>query len=129
MKNLNEILQEILILTISQVPLKTRIKNGIKEIDISEWGWKDNWLEIVDLEKKQCVVREYYKNGNKWWEQEYQNGKRHGKSIGWYKNGNKSWKIEYQNGKRHGKSIRWYKNGNKWREEEYQNGELVKKIL
>jgi hypothetical protein len=35
------------------------------------------------------VVRRYYENGNKQQETEYQNGKKHGRDLGWYKNGNK----------------------------------------
>ena len=72
--NLNKILEEILILNLSSVPLKTRNNNGVKEIDLTEWDWKSQWLEIVDLESKQCVVRKYWENGKKHWETEYQNG-------------------------------------------------------
>ena len=47
-----------------------------------------------------AIIRKYYKNGQKWWEAEYQNGQKHGKSIGWhYENGQKRYKREYQKGK------------------------------
>ena len=46
----------------------------------------------------------YYKNGNKWWEAEYQNNNRHCKYITWYDNGNKCWERDYENN-----TLNWYK--------------------
>jgi antitoxin component YwqK of YwqJK toxin-antitoxin module len=97
-----------------------------------EIHWEDEdgdpiTVEPVDVEKNKYIVRCYWKNGNKWWEDEYQNGQRHGKSIKWHENGNKLWEREYQNGQKHGKSIGWNKNGNKHWKREYQNGKPIKK--
>jgi antitoxin component YwqK of YwqJK toxin-antitoxin module len=83
-------------------------------------------VEPVDIEKSKYIVRHYYKNGNKFWEDEYQNGQLHGKCIGWYENGNKWWEQEYQNGQLHGKYIAWYENGNKRWEREWQKGKVIK---
>ena len=79
-------------------------------------------IEPIDMEKEKFVIRRYYSNGNKWWENEYQNGQLHGKFIRWHENGNKYREYKYQNGKPHGKYIEWYENGSKWREIEYKNG-------
>jgi antitoxin component YwqK of YwqJK toxin-antitoxin module len=86
-------------------------------------------VEPVDIEKGKYIIRHYWKNGNKCWGKEYQNGQLHGKCIWWYEDGNKWWESEFQNGQLHGKSIGWYENGNKWWEDEYQNGQLVEEIL
>ena len=96
------------------------------------------------------TITAYHSNGNKYWEQEYQNGQLHGKSFGWWENGNKHWekkyqnnqlhgkyivwdengnkhwKTEYQNDQRHGKHIVWWENGNKYWEAEYRNGVRIK---
>ena len=72
-----------------------------------------------------AVERGYYKNGQKRWKIEYQNGHRHGKYIGWRENGQKYFKAEYQNGLRHGEAIRWDENGMKCWEIEYKNGERI----
>ena len=44
-------------------------------------------------------VRRYYNNGNKFWEQNYKVGERHGKYICWFEDGNKNLEENYQNGK------------------------------
>jgi antitoxin component YwqK of YwqJK toxin-antitoxin module len=100
----------------------------------NEIHWEDKYkdpmtVEPIDIEKGKYIVRYYYEDGNKHWEEEYQNGRRHGKYIAWYKNGNKCWEEEYQNGQQHGKDIRWRQNGNKYWESEYQNGQLHGKSL
>ena len=61
----------------------------------------------------------------KWWEEEYQNGLRHGKDIGWHINGQKIWETEYQNGQLHGKDTRWDESGKKLWEHDYQNGKRI----
>jgi antitoxin component YwqK of YwqJK toxin-antitoxin module len=99
-----------------------------------EIHWEDEnrnpiTVEPVDIGENKYIVRGYWrngnkcKNGNKWWEREYQNGQFHGKSFGWYENGSKRWEEEYRNGQPHGKWIDWYENGNKEWECEYQNGQ------
>ena len=95
----------------------------------NEIHWQDEERESITVEpigisKEKYIVRRYYKNGNKEWEEEYQNGQRHGKSIEWDENGNKLWEHEYQNGLRHGKHISWNEKGNKFWEVEWKNGQL-----
>jgi antitoxin component YwqK of YwqJK toxin-antitoxin module len=100
----------------------------------NEIHWEDEYgtpitVEPVDVEKSKYIVRCYWGNGNKNWEQEYQNGQLHGKYIGWYKNGNKYWEEKYQNEQIHGKSLGWYEDGNKHWEYKYQNGQLHGKCI
>ena len=68
----------------------------------------------------------FYLTGEKYWEEEYQNGQLHGKYISWFKNGNKRWEAGYKDGRLHGKNTRWYESGQKHWETEYQNGKLIK---
>jgi antitoxin component YwqK of YwqJK toxin-antitoxin module len=109
----------------------TALLSGLTHKTGNEIHWEDEdgdpiTVEPVDIEKGKYIVRYYWKNGNKCWERECQNGQRHGKSFGWYENGNKYWEREYQNGQRHGKDTGWDKNGNKYWGAEYQNGQLIK---
>jgi antitoxin component YwqK of YwqJK toxin-antitoxin module len=109
----------------------TALLAGLTHKTGNEIHWENKYgipitVEPVDIEKGKYIIRHYWKNGNKHWEEEYQNGQLHGKFIWWYENGNKNWEQEYQNGQPHGKYIAWYKNGNKYWEYEYQNGQLIK---
>jgi antitoxin component YwqK of YwqJK toxin-antitoxin module len=103
--------------------------SGLTHTTGKEIHWEDKFgdpitVEPVDIENCKYIVRHYYKNGNKYWEEEYQKGQKHGKSFGWHENGNKYWEHEYQNRQKHGKSFGWHENGNKNWEHEYQNGQL-----
>jgi antitoxin component YwqK of YwqJK toxin-antitoxin module len=40
----------------------------------------------------------WHENGQKWEDNNYNNGRLHGKSLGWSKDGEKQWEVEYQNG-------------------------------
>ena len=40
----------------------------------------------------------YYKNGNKSWEEEYQDRNLYNKHIGWHKDGSKNYEHKYKNG-------------------------------
>jgi antitoxin component YwqK of YwqJK toxin-antitoxin module len=81
----------------------TALLAGLTHKTGNEIYWEDEsgepiTVEPVDIEKGKYIVRGYWGNGNKHWEEEYQNGQLHGKDIGWYENGNKRWESEYQNG-------------------------------
>jgi len=126
MKNIDEIVREIIILNLSQIPLKTRsIKTGI-EINLDEWkGWDCLWLEFVDFPDR-YIVREYWKYKIKKWEIEYKNGLRDGKEIHWNKNGNKHWEVPYKDDKRHGKATVWGEYGSVCEEAEFREGDKIK---
>jgi antitoxin component YwqK of YwqJK toxin-antitoxin module len=65
----------------------------------------------------------WHRNGNKYYEVDYVNGKRHGKRVSWYANKQKYMEDTFVNGKEHGKHIVWYDNGQKAVEHECVNGE------
>ena len=66
----------------------------------------------------------WFQNGNKRFESDYKNGKRHGKVINWYKSGQKESEGNYINGNRQGSLIFWYENGQKSNEGNYVNDQL-----
>jgi antitoxin component YwqK of YwqJK toxin-antitoxin module len=108
----------------------TALLSGLTYKTGNEIHWNDKngnpiTIEPIDINQNKYIIRRYFKNGQKHWETEYQNGKRHGKSINWYESGNKWFEAKYQNGKLHGKNIYWYENGNKAYEHKYQNGKLL----
>ncbi len=55
-----------------------------------------NKIEYLGEDKYRIIT--FYPTGEKLWEREYQNGKLHGKHIGWHKDGQKNYEEEYQNG-------------------------------
>jgi antitoxin component YwqK of YwqJK toxin-antitoxin module len=108
----------------------TALLSGLTYKTGNEIHWKSEYgspitVEPVDIEKCKYIVRYYYLNGQVEYEIEYQNGKRHGKTIRWYEDGKKKYENKYQNGRLHGKFIGWHENGNKRYEYEYQNGILL----
>ena len=62
-----------------------------------------------------------YKNGNKKWEVNYENGIKNGIQTDWYPNGEKMMEGLYKNGMKDGIWIMWDENGNKI-ENEYKAG-------
>jgi hypothetical protein len=98
-------------------------KGGVKSIDEYERECFIHFPNFPATEK--VVVKWYWKDGTKRYENEYQNGQLHGLSIGWRPDGTKQWEAEWQNGQRHGLSIGWRNDGTKRWEAEYQNGKLI----
>ena len=79
----------------------------------NEIHWKDEdgtpiTVELTDVSKEKYIIRYYYSNGNRRYEIECRDGKRHGKFIKWRENGNKHLETEFKNGKTHDGSIIWY---------------------
>jgi antitoxin component YwqK of YwqJK toxin-antitoxin module len=82
----------------------TALLSGLTYKTGNEIHWKSEYgspvtVEPVDIEKCRYIVRYYYPNGQVKHKIEYQNGKLHGKYIGWYNNGYKAYEYEYQDGK------------------------------
>lgn len=71
---------------------------------------------------KNGVFREWYDNGVKGLEENYDMGKKHGTYQKWYENGNKSQEATYIQDKVHGKAIYYYGDGVKREEINYSNG-------
>ena len=82
----------------------TALLAGLTYKTNNEIHWEDErgrpiTVEPIDMEQCKYIVRRYWENGQKRWEDECQNGLPHGKYIGWHENGQKHWESEYQNGK------------------------------
>ncbi len=60
-----------------------------------------------------------YKDGQKQFESNFNDGKEHGLRTEWRKNGQKKSEINYKDGKRYGLSTWWHKNGQKWSKTNY----------
>ena len=89
--------------------------------DVDEDG---NKRKIKNVGNREYVIL-WWKNGNKFYENEYKDGKREGKWIGWWEGGNKMYEGEYKDGKHEGKWIWWWEDGNKECEGEYKEGKLI----
>ena len=70
-------------------------------------------------------VFQFYKNGQKWLETNYKDGKLDGLSESWHENGKKASEVNYKDGKQDGLSVGFHENGQKWREVNWEDGELV----
>jgi hypothetical protein len=65
----------------------------------------------------------YFDNGQKSYEQHYVNGVADGRDMGWYEEGQKMYVGQYRNGKHDGKWTHWYSNGEMLSECNYKDGE------
>ena len=100
-------------------------KPNTKEIYTKDIYGRPITVEILDVDNESYIVRSYHDNGKLWYQEEYQNGKRHGTSKYWDNKGQLRWQEEYQNGKEHGICKGWRKNGQLWYQQEFQNGKPV----
>ena len=66
-------------------------------------------------------------NGQKLMEGTFKNGKGNGKAFVWYMNGQKKMEIKIKDGEIHGKLLMWHENGQKAAKEYYKNGEKSEK--
>ena len=57
-----------------------------------------NHNKIQYLGNNKYRLISFYPNGTKHWEEEYRDGKQHGKYIGWWENGTKVWERDYREG-------------------------------
>ena len=71
------------------------------------------------------MEKEYYENGNLWYETPYENGVQHGVTKIYYKNGNLKYKTPFESNMRHGVEERYYENGNLQAQITYENGNIV----
>ena len=74
------------------------------------------------------VVVNYYENGQKYWEERYKNGLKHGTRTEWSENGQKREEGMYKDGERDGKFCNWGEGGEKYRVRIYKDGELIEEI-
>ncbi len=71
----------------------------------------------------------WYENGQKKLEQNYKDGKKHGKMTTWYENGQIEYVGNYKDGKEDGKWTYWDENGSLKFEGHYKDGKLDGKDL
>lgn len=57
-------------------------------------------------------------------EENYEQGRKHGRWTKWYRNGNLMREDNYLDGRKHGRFAYWRENGMKWQEFNYLHGEL-----
>ena len=73
------------------------------------------------------LKEEWHGNGEKWYEQHYLHGKRHGKWEMWGSNGQKWYEKNFFHGMKHGVfKDWWYEDGSLYRDEEYFYGNKIK---
>ena len=93
--------------------------NGSKHLK-DGCGKKDTWVEYGKLELRDYlryfeekpftgVAVRKYKNGQKWFEDTYKDGRQHGLSTSWYENGQKEKEATFKDGKELGPvTEKWY---------------------
>ena len=110
------------------IKLPGDIRDTIKSYVI---GYKDIVIEINGHKKeiwigpqkyRTGVFRQWYPEGQLWYECNWNMGKRHGPEYGWYSTGQLSYENKYHDDKRHGILYRWYQNGQLWYEITYYEG-------
>lgn len=84
---------------------------------------KHAWRYIDPPSDYNGVWTKRHSNGNKEYEANFKDGKRHGTCTGWYSDGQKEYEENYKDGKRHGMYSEWYRNGLKKHETNYKDGE------
>ena len=93
--------------------------SNVKLDDFTYSSTSDSAKNVADIWK------EYYENGQIWFEVPYKKGKRHGISKLYYENGQLEWELPYKNGERHGMSKKYHINGQLLKEETWFQGRQV----
>ena len=97
-----------------------------------EWKSKHGdfyYISFPTQTPAKAVVRYYWCGGGLYREDEYQDGKLHGKCTAYYFDGTIYKERHYKNGKQHGKEVSWTYNGVKQDEAEWLNGKLINRII
>ena len=66
--------------------------------------------------------REWYSNGQLWYERNWKNGNLHGRKRGWYFNGSLMYKCYWKNSNPCGPARGWHENGQLKYEQNWKNG-------
>ena len=103
------------------------LKDG-KMISKTIWKWYKNGQKWSEGNYKNGKVDAsftfWYENGQKNYEENYKDGIKIGSWNGWYENGQKSSEWTFKDGKRDGLWASWYENGQKSSERIYKNGKI-----
>ncbi len=97
----------------------------LKEIRYYATGTKESETEYNTRGERHGKVISWHDNGQKWLEEDYENGIKNGVFIEWYKSGKKSFKGNYKDGLPDGKWIFWDEDGEKISTKIYKDGEPV----
>ncbi len=80
-------------------------------------------------DKREGLWSNYSGNGNKWYEEQYENDKKHGSMTIWYNNGTKKVQGSWSEDNEDGLWTSWDELGQKTLEETYQNGDLISTVI
>ena len=67
----------------------------------------------------------WHENGKKATERNYKDGKEDGLEMGWHENGKKAYEANNKDGKLDGLYLRWHENGQQMAESNYRNGNKI----
>ena len=108
-------------------------ENDVAEIKPALGGV--NWFELEEREGIEYLlgsdtpytgkIYHLYRNGQKYEEGNYKDGKKDGLWTTWYNNGQKQAEANFKEGKEDGLGITWHENGQKSGEANYKDGKLV----
>ena len=94
-----------------------------------------NWFELEEREGIEYLlgsdtpytgkIYHLYRNGQKYEEGNYKDGKKDGLWTTWHNNGQKEFEANFKEGKEDGLVLTWHENGQKSGEANYKDGKLV----
>ena len=82
--------------------------------------------EVKDGQKHGLCTNWYEEIETKWFEDNYTNGIKNGKTILWYKSGEKNYEGTYKNGLQDGEWTFWDAKGDKTKTVTYAEGKIIK---
>ena len=91
-----------------------------KEVGFDDLERRD-YLTYFEGKPFTGVAVRKYKDGQKWFEDTYKDGKKDGLLTEWYENGQKKEETTYKEGEKHGLTS-WYDNGQKKWESTFKDG-------
>jgi len=100
---------------------KLQLPMDYDKLEFDNYELKDKELRIY--KNNESIKRiYYYKNGNKWYENNYKNGEWDGKQYRWWYNGQLNYEHNYKNGEQDEKQYSWWSNGELAYEINYKSG-------
>ena len=100
---------------------------GVKEEELERRGEFPNFIYFIKGSDTPYTGKSYglYKNGQKWAETNFKDGKKHGLDVLWHGNGQKMAEVNFKDGKRDGLSVAWHENGQKLFEVNFKDGKRI----
>ena len=133
LQTMAKILEENLILDVINnikkfmIPVRSMdIENFVEISDRKNREWYSNgqiyFEDNYENGKPHGICREWHENGQIWSEYNYEKGILYGMSRVWHENGQIKNECNYKNGVRHGIRRAWYENGQIYYDHNYENG-------